>query len=72
MLKSLTPVRAIRHKCLECQGRHYRAIRDCTDTGCALHSYRLGTNPRRGSCPMPRIARMPQDGRSQAGESIGA
>lgn len=46
-MKELTPVRAIRVKCLECQGNHYKEVRNCPSTDCPLHTFRLGKNPNR-------------------------
>ena len=42
---SLTPVRAIRLKCLDCSGGSASEVRDCTLATCALHKFRLGKNP---------------------------
>lgn len=44
--KVLTPVRAIRKKCLECSGRP-KEIRLCQEQECPLFEFRLGRNPRR-------------------------
>ena len=50
-MKALTPVKAIRAKCLECAGSRKR-VHDC-DRGpeasepCPLHPYRMGRNPAR-------------------------
>lgn len=43
--KRLTPIRAIRAKCLDCSCHQYSEIRDCTVTRCALYPYRLGKRP---------------------------
>jgi hypothetical protein len=42
----LTPVRAIRAKCLECQGGSRKAVRDCI-ADFPLRPYRMGRNPNR-------------------------
>jgi hypothetical protein len=42
----LSPVKAIRIKCLECAGRP-KDIRLCANIGCPLHVFRFGTNPAR-------------------------
>jgi len=42
----LTPVKAIREKCVECQGGARKAVRDCA-ADCPLHPYRMGRNPNR-------------------------
>lgn len=44
--KPLTPVRAIRLWCLECEGGA-KGVRLCSTDSCPLHTYRFGTNPRR-------------------------
>ncbi len=41
-----TPVRAIRAKCLECQGGSRKGVRDCT-AECPLLRFRMGKNPNR-------------------------
>jgi hypothetical protein len=43
--KVLTPIRAIRKYCLDCLGGHYKEIRLCPSTDCALHPYRMGKRP---------------------------
>jgi len=42
----LTPVKAIRIKCLECSGKA-KSIRLCANKSCPLFPYRFGTNPTR-------------------------
>lgn len=53
----LTPVQSIHRFCVKCQGSQ-KGPRLCTDTGCWLHPYRLGTNPNR-SHVRPAWARKP-------------
>lgn len=43
----LTPVKAIRKKCLECAGGRPKETRECETATCPLYPYRLGRNPRR-------------------------
>lgn len=45
--KRLTPIKAIRAKCMECSGGSFKEVRECHITDCALHPYRLGKNPAR-------------------------
>lgn len=45
-MKTLTPIKAIRKKCLECSGGQYSEIRNCTGTECPLYPYRLGKRPK--------------------------
>lgn len=49
--KQLTPMRSIRHKCLDCSGGSYTEVKSCTVTGCALWPYRLGRRPAKGGDP---------------------
>ena len=43
----LTPLKAIRAKCLDCSGRSRAEVRECVIPGCPLYLYRLGKNPAR-------------------------
>jgi hypothetical protein len=45
--KPLTPVKAIRAKCLDCCGGDKPEVRDCAAINCPLHPYRMGRNPNR-------------------------
>lgn len=47
MSKSLTPVRAIRAKCLDCSAGQPSEVKMCTHTDCSLYLYRYGKNPNR-------------------------
>ena len=42
---SLTPIKAIRHQCIECMGFIISAITGCTSPLCSLYPYRLGKVP---------------------------
>ena len=42
----MTPLKAIRLKCLDCSGTAYE-VKMCTATGCPLYIYRDGHNPAR-------------------------
>jgi hypothetical protein len=44
---TLTPIKAIRKKCLDCAGRKPSIVRYCDSADCALHFFRFGKNPRR-------------------------
>lgn len=46
-MKELTPLRAIRMKCMECAAGHPKQIRYCAITNCPLYMYRFGHNPKR-------------------------
>lgn len=39
----MTPLKQIRQKCLECQGRSGAEVRRCNIDTCTLHPYRFGT-----------------------------
>ena len=43
----LTPLKAIRAKCLDCSARSAHEVRICHITDCPLHRYRFGHNPKR-------------------------
>lgn len=43
--KVLTPVKAIRAKCLDCCGGQMAEVRLCPITDCALYPYRMGHRP---------------------------
>ena len=49
-VKQLTPVQAIRAKCLECSGSS-KEVKLCTVKSCALMPYRLGHRPVKGGEP---------------------
>ena len=45
-MKKLTPMRAIRAKCLECSNYQQKEVRECNIKKCALYSYRMGHRPK--------------------------
>jgi hypothetical protein len=45
--KRLTPIKAIRAKCLDCSGFQPSEVRRCDIMECSLFPYRLGKNPNR-------------------------
>lgn len=45
---NLTPVKAIRAKCIDCTCGNLKEIKECPVETCPLYLYRLGTNPNRG------------------------
>lgn len=45
----LTPIKAIRAKCLDCTCGQVREVRECTLKTCSLHPYRLGKRPKKES-----------------------
>jgi hypothetical protein len=46
MSKVLTPIKAIRAKCLDCSCHQAKEIRECPITTCPLWPYRMGKRPR--------------------------
>lgn len=46
MLK-ITPLTAIRAKCIDCCAGQLKEVRLCQITDCSLHPFRFGTNPLR-------------------------
>jgi len=45
--KNITPLKAIRLKCLDCSAGSAKEIRLCEHIDCALYQYRFGKNPNR-------------------------
>lgn len=43
----LTPVKAHRARCLECQGGKPSLVRKCEESNCVSFPYRMGKNPNR-------------------------
>ena len=43
----LSPLKAIRAKCLDCANDQPQEVRLCPCTSCALYPYRMGHNPNR-------------------------
>lgn len=47
-MKKLTPMKAIRQKCLECSSGSANEVRLCPVSKCALYMYRFGHRPNTG------------------------
>lgn len=43
----MTPLKAIRLKCLDCSDMSYREVEKCEFTECPLYPFRFGKNPNR-------------------------
>lgn len=43
----MTPLKAIRVFCVQCQGENQKATKFCTRPDCPLYTYRQGKNPAR-------------------------
>lgn len=41
----LSPIKAIRSKCVDCTCGHTKEIKECVITKCPLHPFRMGKNP---------------------------
>ena len=50
--KRLTPVKAIRAKCIECCNGQVTEVRLCQITSCPLYGYRMGHRQPKESDPM--------------------
>lgn len=46
-MAKVTPMKAIRLKCLQCTCGQFQEIRDCTIKDCALYPYRMGHRPKK-------------------------
>lgn len=57
MAEYLTPLKAIRAKCLDCSGESYAEVRLCTITKCPLYPFRDGHNPNRKGIGNNSLAR---------------
>ena len=44
-MNKISPLKAIRLKCLDCCLNQSNEVRDCTATNCPLHPFRFGKNP---------------------------
>ena len=45
-MKKLTPIKAIRKKCLDCMNGQYSEVRNCPEMECSIYPYRLGKRPK--------------------------
>ena len=48
-MRGLTPVRAIRAKCIDCSGGQIREVKECKQKSCKNWPYRHGKRPKPGS-----------------------
>lgn len=46
-MQFLTPIKAIRAKCLECSNYQPKEVRECIIPDCPLYPFRMGKNPNR-------------------------
>lgn len=54
-MKRLTPMKAIRKKCLECSGGSSNEVKMCTVKTCALYAYRSGHRPKDEEEPVEEV-----------------
>ena len=47
--KKLTPMKAIRAKCMDCSGGSFHEVRECPCVECPLYAYRSGHRPPKAS-----------------------
>jgi hypothetical protein len=50
MENRVTPLKAIRLKCLDCMCGSTSEVKRCNIPGCSLYVYRFGKNPARRGC----------------------
>jgi len=50
-MSKLTPIKAIRAKCLECSAGSYKEVAECPIGSCPLYLYRYGKRPKSQSKP---------------------
>lgn len=48
---TLTPVKAIRAKCMDCSGGSFLEVRECPCVECPLYPYRMGHRPHKNEEP---------------------
>ncbi len=56
----MSPLKAIRMNCLECEGGP-KGVRECITTGCPLHEFRLGHRPKLTRYSDPAMTAMHRD-----------
>lgn len=44
-MKKMSPLKSIRHKCLECSSGSPSQVKKCVSLECSLWEFRLGKNP---------------------------
>jgi len=45
-VKILTPIKAIRAKCMDCSNQQYSEVTRCPIINCSLYPYRFGKRPK--------------------------
>lgn len=54
-MANLTPMKAIRKKCLDCCSGQHAEVRACTIKNCPLWGYRMGIDPKVNNLPPKRV-----------------
>ena len=74
-MRRLTPMKAIRAKCIDCSGGNMAEVRKCEIDDCSLFIYRMGHRPDRGEkiqktsrSPLPHM-KMGHSIQQQGGET---
>lgn len=57
-MKKLTPMKAIRQKCLECSCGSSKEVSLCTIKTCALYAYRSGHRPKGEEEPIETLKKI--------------
>ena len=63
----LTPIKAIRAKCLECSAGQPKEVRECVIQDCPLYPFRMGKNPNRAGIGNLK-GRFSQDSQTQVNQ----
>ena len=65
----LSPLRAIRARCVDCSAYELKRVRGCPITDCPLFTYRMGKNPaRKGKGNASAVERLNRERRGQVNE----
>lgn len=48
-MAKLTPLKAVRNKCIDCSGGSYKEVAQCPIVDCPLYPYRFGKRPKNNS-----------------------
>jgi len=62
VMKVLTPLKAVREKCLECSANQPKEVKLCDISDCPLYLYRFGKNPNRKGVGNPQAFLRKNDG----------
>lgn len=50
-MEHLTPIKAIRAKCIDCSGSQTKEVKACPVKKCPLYPYRMGRRPKNDDYP---------------------